>query len=91
MYFNIQISIIYFIIGFAIGILYVYVTHEPPRVIWHHSGSTNDGSKIIYKDNKNKCYRYLAENIQCPSDIANTLGHNNITPTSIEHPLIIGT
>jgi len=101
--YNIRINSIYFIIGFAIGILYIYVTHEPPRVIWHHNGSISKNNKIVYKDNQNHCYRYLAEEVKCPPDISSMSGNikntnstdakdiKNDIGISVDHPLIIGT
>lgn len=67
----------YFILGFSLGILYIYSTYTPARIIWHHPTPENAG-KVIYEDKDNKCYKYLAEEVKCPG------------AGDIDHPVIIG-
>lgn len=67
----------YFILGFAVGILYIYTTYTPPRVIWHHPSPENAG-RVVYQDKENHCYRYLTEEVKCPD------------ADNVDHPVIIG-
>ena len=56
-----------FIISFAIGMFFVYVLQPVPKVIIKHPNPENAG-KIIYKDNGDSCYKYIAEQVECPSN-----------------------
>jgi hypothetical protein len=67
---------LYFFIGFAIGILYVYLNQPRTKIIIKHPTPDNAG-KIVYMDKSENCYKYLAEEIKCPSSGA------------VNHPLII--
>jgi len=67
-----------FLAAFAIGMFYVYVTQPPMKIIIKHPTPENAG-KIVYKDTKNKCYKYLSEEIDCPSN----------TSMIMEHPTMI--
>lgn len=79
---NVKIQIIpfYFILGFALGILAIYVTFTPPQIIWHHPSPSKRG-KIVYEDKDKQCYRYLAEEVKCPMDTGEQV---------VDHPMIIG-
>lgn len=57
----------FFIIAFAIGMLVVYTTVPKPDVIIKYPTPENAG-KIIYKDDAGVCYKYRAEEVDCPSD-----------------------
>ena len=65
-----------FIISFAIGMLFVYILQPMPKIIIKHPNPENAG-KIVYKDNGDSCYKYIAEQVECPSN------KNEIT----DHPL----
>lgn len=56
-----------FIIAFAIGMLVVYTTVPKPDVIIKYPTPENAG-KIVYKDDAGVCYRYKAEEVECPND-----------------------
>lgn len=75
-----QIKVVpfYFILGFAVSILYIYATYTPPHIIWHHPTPSNMG-KVVYQDKANNCYRYLSEEVKCPDS------------DSVDHPMLIGT
>lgn len=57
----------YFLLSFAIGLLYCYLTHPKPDVIMKFPSPYNAG-KITYKDNDDSCYKYKAEKVSCPLD-----------------------
>lgn len=69
-----------FITTFIISIIVVYFIHPEPTIIYRFPNPTNAG-KLTYqdKDNANKCYKYEANEVKCPSD----------TNLILEHPLII--
>jgi hypothetical protein len=56
-----------FIIAFAIGIFMCYITMPEKEIIFKHPTPENAGS-IIYHDNENNCFKYIAEEVNCPSD-----------------------
>ncbi len=53
-----------FIIAFAIGILYVYVSAPKPRIIIKYPTPLN-ADKIVYKNENDICYKYKAEEVKC--------------------------
>ena len=74
-----KINPLAFLLAFSIGILYVYATQPSPKIIIKHPTPQNAG-KIIYEDKANNCYKYLAEEVQCPDD-------SNMI---VNHPLVLG-
>jgi hypothetical protein len=64
-----MISVPWFSLAFAIGMLAVYVTNPPPTVIVKFPSPYNVG-KVTYHDKADNCYRYVAEEVKCPSDPA---------------------
>ena len=54
----IKFNTLFFLIGFAIGILYVYVSNPEKNIIVKHPTPQNAG-KIVYKDKVNNCYKYI--------------------------------
>ena len=53
-----------FIIAFAIGILYVYISAPKPRIIIKYPTPFN-ADKIVYKNDNDVCYKYKVEEIKC--------------------------
>ncbi len=64
---------LYFFVGFGLGILYVYLTQPKPRIIVKHPTPDNAG-RVVYMDKQENCYKYLAEEVKCPSD-GSAVGH----------------
>lgn len=62
-----KISPFYFILAFAIGLLYCYISNPKPDVVMKFPSPYNAG-KVVYKDKDNSCYKYLAEKVSCPRD-----------------------
>jgi hypothetical protein len=53
-----------FIIAFAIGILYVYVSAPKPKIIIKYPTPFN-ADKIVYKNENDICYKYKVEEVKC--------------------------
>ena len=56
-----------FIISFAVGMFFVYILQPLPKVIIKHPTPENAG-KIIYKDKADTCYKYIANQVECPNN-----------------------
>lgn len=56
-----------FIIAFAIGLFYVYISAPPRHVVVKFPTPYNAG-KVIYQDDAETCFKYKAQELQCPSD-----------------------
>jgi hypothetical protein len=63
-----------FIVSFAIGIFMCYVTFPTPRIIIKHPTPENAG-KIVYIDENENCFKYIAEEVQCPDDPNQVMKH----------------
>ena len=55
-----------FLISLAIGILFVYLTHDEPTVIYVYPTPDNI-NKIQYKDKADTCYQFSSKEISCPA------------------------
>lgn len=69
---------LFFLIGFALGIFWVYITDPPKKILIKHPTPQNAG-KIVYKDKVSNCYKFKSEEITCPNDPEQIL----------EHPVIV--
>lgn len=69
-----KFNFIAFIIAFAIGILYVYISTPKPKIVIKYPTPYNS-NKIVYKNDNDICYKYQVEEIKC-------------TDKAIEQPLI---
>jgi|TARA_B100000963_G_C22636949_1_gene678114 hypothetical protein len=58
------IKIEYFIISFAIGILYVYLV-QPKKEIVYRFPNPNNLDKLVYTDKNDNCYKYEVEEKNC--------------------------
>lgn len=63
-----KINIIYFLIALSVGFLYVYIFTPEKKVIIKYPNPNNAG-KIKYKDEKDECYVYKPNNVNCPEDM----------------------
>lgn len=61
---------IYFFISLFIGIFFIYISSPPPNIIIKYPTPENTNN-LIYKDDADTCYKYIANEIQCPSDTSN--------------------
>ena len=50
----------YFIISFAIGILYVYLV-QPPKEVVYRFPNPNNVNNLVYTDKNDNCYKYKLE------------------------------
>ncbi len=62
-----KVNTFFFLIAFAIGMCYVYITKPESTVIVKHPNPEN-ASNIVYEDDNDTCYKYKATEIDCPSD-----------------------
>ena len=56
-----------FFISLFIGFMMCYILTPPPKIVFKHPTPENAG-KIIYKDNGDSCYKYIAEQVECPAN-----------------------
>lgn len=61
------INPIVFLISFAVGLFFCYITSPTPIPIIQYPTLENAGS-IVYKDDADVCYKYKAMKVKCPSD-----------------------
>lgn len=62
-----KISLVYFLIAFAIGLFFCYILTPAPDVIVKFPSPQNAG-KIVYRDKADTCYMYKADAVECPMD-----------------------
>lgn len=62
-----KINPLYFILAFAVGLLYCYITKPKPTVIVKFPSPVNSG-KVTYKKEDGSCYKYKADKDTCPAD-----------------------
>lgn len=63
-----------FIIAFAIGIFYVYISTPKPKIVIKYPTPYNS-NKIVYRNDNDVCYKYIVEEVKC-------------TDKAIEQPII---
>jgi hypothetical protein len=56
-----------FLVYFAIGILFVYLFQPELNVIYVYPTPDNQ-NKILYKDKTDNCFRFNAQELECPDD-----------------------
>ena len=56
-----------FLISLAIGLLFVYLTEPPHKVVYVYPTPENVG-KIEYRDKADNCFEYIMNNVECPTD-----------------------
>lgn len=61
------ISIKVFLISFAIGILFVYLSTPTPSVIYVYPTPDN-AERIEYKDKASNCFKFKSEEVKCPDN-----------------------
>jgi hypothetical protein len=59
-----NINPLYFIISFAVGILFVYIITPPPEIVLKFPSPYNAGN-VTYKDKGETCYKYRADTVSC--------------------------
>ena len=69
---------LWFFLGFAIGIMYIYISNPKPKIIIKHPTPDNAG-KVVYHDKEQNCYKYMADEIKCPEDPS----------LAVNHPLVL--
>ena len=56
-----------FLVSLAIGILFVYLFQPELNVIYVYPTPDNQ-NKILYKDKTDNCFKFTAEEVDCPDD-----------------------
>ncbi|MHC5089312.1 MAG: hypothetical protein ACYSOT_06875 [Planctomycetota bacterium] len=56
-----------FLVSLAIGILFVYLFQPELNVIYVYPTPDNQ-NKILYKDKTDNCFKFNAEEVDCPDD-----------------------
>ena len=56
-----------FLISFAIGLFYIYISDDYKKVIILHPTPDNTG-QYQFKDNTDNCFSYEMKETKCPSD-----------------------
>ena len=56
-----------FLVSLAIGILFVYLFKPELNVIYVYPTPDNQ-NKILYKDKTDNCFKFNAEEVECPDD-----------------------
>jgi hypothetical protein len=74
MFKKLKIHSMAFIISFAIGMFFVYISQPEKKIIIKHPTPEN-ANKIIYHDKNNNCYKFIATQIDCPSDKSLVMDH----------------
>ena len=62
-----KFNILAFIIGFIIGICYIY-QKQPPLIEQIVYPTPYNAGKVIYKSTNGDCFQYTAELVDCPED-----------------------
>ena len=58
----------YFFIALFIGLFIAYISTPVPDVIIKYPTPQNAG-KIVYRDDSDVCYKYKADEVNCPKDL----------------------
>lgn len=66
-----------FIISLALGLLFVYLTEGPKKIIYVYPTPSNV-DKLTYKDEADNCFKYKSNKVTCPEN------KNDITELPIQ-------
>lgn len=58
----------YFIIAFAVGMLYVYLTTPRPEIVEKFPSPFNAGTIKYKEEDNNRCFVFNAKKTECPLD-----------------------
>lgn len=64
-----QIDPVVFFVAFAVGLFYCYVSVPPPEVVYKFPNPNNAG-QVVYRTERDGCYKYRADRVDCPADAA---------------------
>jgi len=62
-----KIHPLYFILSFAVGLFFCYISQPKPDVIVKFPSPYN-ADKVTYKGDDSSCYKYRADKVSCPRD-----------------------
>jgi hypothetical protein len=66
----------YFILAFATGLFFAYISQPTPEIVYKFPSPHNAG-QVVYHDKNGQCYKYKYEEVKCPSN------DNNVKPQPI--------
>lgn len=58
-----------FLISFAVGVLYIYLTDDYKKVIIVYPTPANV-DKNVFQDKSNNCFKYRLSEAKCPNDVS---------------------
>jgi hypothetical protein len=61
------IDLFWFLIAFAIGLFYTYITAPEPQIVIKYPTPFNAG-RVTYIDKNDVCYKYQMQKVECPVD-----------------------
>ena len=56
-----------FLLSLAVGIFFVYLFQSELNVVYVYPTPDNE-NKILYKDKIDNCFKFKAEEVECPDD-----------------------
>ena len=56
-----------FLVGFAVGLLYVYIATPHKRVTVRYPNPYNSGNVIYHDQDSPSCYTYESKTVTCPA------------------------
>jgi hypothetical protein len=62
-----KLNLFYFLVAFATGLFFCYITNPPPQFVLKFPSPTNAG-KVKYTDKLGQCYVYKVNKSVCPTD-----------------------
>lgn len=57
-----------FLIAFGIGVIFVYLYKEPPKIVFKHPTPENIANTIFRNQKTGSCYKYRMTAIPCPPE-----------------------
>ena len=69
-----KLNITAFIISFCIGLMYVYISSPPKKIVLKYPTPFNAG-KIVYRDHADTCFVFDAKKEPCPKDKSKVKTH----------------
>ena len=56
-----------FIVALAIGLFFTYISNPDAKIIYVYPTPENE-NQILYKDKADTCFRFQAEEVDCPAN-----------------------
>ena len=69
---NFPFNPVYFALGLFLGLLYTWFKKQTPEIVYKYPTPDNAGH-IVYRDQAGVCYKYRAQKVECPNDLAQAM------------------